>query len=70
MHAITAAIARAQIDRAFPGHELTPAECIELAELLNLNDAEGLTGRDRERAEELMDAATPTHAYHGPDERY
>jgi hypothetical protein len=69
MHAITAAIARAQIDRAFPGHDLTPGECIELAELLDLNDREGLTGQARERAEALMDLASVA-AYHGPDERY
>lgn len=69
MHTITAALARARIDRAFPGHELSPAECIELAELLDRNDREGLTGRARERAEALMDLASVA-AYHGPDERY
>lgn len=69
MHIIKAAIARAQIDRAFPGHQLPPGECIELAELLDLNDREGLTGQARERAEALMDLASVA-AYHGPDERY
>jgi hypothetical protein len=69
MHTIKAAIARAQIDRAFPGHQLTPGECIELAELLDLNDREGLTGQARERAETLMDRASVA-TYHGPDERY
>ncbi len=71
MHILTAAIASARIDNVFPRHNLTPAECIELAELWDKNDTEGLMGQDRERCEELMHRATdPGSRYLGPDERY
>jgi hypothetical protein len=71
MDTITAAMARARIDRIWPGHDLTPAECIELADLFDENDTEGLAGAKRERCEELMyRACTTASTYYGPDERY